>query len=221
MRLVIARCSVVYEGRGATTLPDAVRLIMVKRDGSVSIHSDDRAYKPLNWMLPPTTISVTKRRSKKHPDAQVWTVASKHEILTIKIVEVLSDTETALEEADPGLVRSWTEPHLQAWIAGHLEEVFREPGWTLVGREYPTGAGPVDLLVRDPNGFPVAVEVKRTATMNAFDQVGRYVTALQADPAYVDVRGMVVALTVKPRARALAASRGVQWLEIPVSAYRD
>lgn len=229
MRLVVARCSVVYEGRGSTVLPEAVRLIMIKRDGSLSVHSDDRAYRPLNWLLPPCTWEVLppqrkpgrRRRGEPaaHPTAAHWILRSSSEQLDIHISEILSDTSHDLEEAEPGLIRSWTEPHLQAWIAGHVSEVFGE-GWQFCAREVQTGAGPVDLVVRDPDGQTVAVEVKRTATMNAVDQVGRYVEALNGDPAWAPARGLVVALAVKPRARELAETRSVTWLEIPTHLYR-
>lgn len=212
----MARCSVSYSGRGATELPEAVRLIMLKRDGSVCLHADDRAYKPLNWMLPPCSITVTPGES---PGFETWVVAGRQERLEIRIREVLSDTQHDLEDSDPGLVRSWTERHIQAWLATHLEEVLG-PGWTLQGREYQTGQGPVDLLVRDPRGVVVAVEVKRTATMNAVDQVGRYVSALTREFGK-DVRGLVIALAVKPRAREVAEERGIDWLEIPATMYRS
>ena len=216
MRLIIARCSVSYRGRGETELAEAVRLIMVKNDGSVSIHSDDRAFKPLNWMLPPALIDVTRNED----GSEDWLVSSRKETIAIHVTEVLSDVEHTLEESEPGLVRSWTEPHIQAWLASHVEMVFGE-GWTLVRREYPTGAGPVDLLVRNEFGAAVAVEVKRTANMSAVDQVGRYVEALNLLEETRPCTGIVIALDVKPRARELAEARGVVWMEIPQHLFRE
>jgi hypothetical protein len=221
MRIVIARCSVSYEGRGRTELPEAIRMIILKRDGSVSVHSDDRAYKPLNWMLPPclVEISIAPNSTNKWDPIEIWTVRNKKESLEIQIYEIISDNTHLLEEADPGLIRSWTEKHLQAWIAEHVIEVFGQ-GWTLVGREHPTGAGPVDLLVRDPEGVPVAVEVKRTGQMGAVDQVCRYVEALQNYEGWEDTRGIVLALNIRPRALKLAQDRGIVAIEISAHLYR-
>lgn len=221
MRIVIARCSVSYEGRGRTELPKAIRMIILKRDGSVSIHSDDRAYKPLNWMLPPclVEISIAPVGASKWDPIETWMVRNKKESLEIQIFEIISDNTHLLEEADPGLVRSWTEKHLQAWIAEHVVEVFGE-GWSLIGREYQTGAGPVDLLVRDASGIPFAVEVKRTGHMGAIDQVCRYVESLRNYEGWENTRGVVLALNIRPRARRLAEDRGITAMEISAHLYR-
>ena len=216
MRLVLARCEVNYSGRGQTELPVAVRLLMLKRDGSVSVHSDDRAFKPLNWMLPPLLLTETIDSA----GLTVWTFASKKETLTIVIHELISETSYELEESEPGLVRSWTENHIQGWIALHLEELFDEPGWLLHSREYQTGAGPVDILAISPRGEAVAIEVKRTAQMGAVDQASRYVEAMVEKNDWSKVLGMVVALDVRPRARELANSRGIKWLELPERIFR-
>jgi RecB family endonuclease NucS len=220
MRVIVASCSVTYEGRGKTTLDEAVRLLLVKRDGTVLVISDDSSSRPLNWLTTPIRFEIEPlKKNKKNPDHQRWTVSSKSETLTIDIVQIFSDYQQNLEETEPGLNRSWTEPHLQAWLAGHVEEVFGS-GWQLVSREYPTGAGPVDLFLLDARGRPVAVEVKRRATMNAIDQVGRYTESLKLEKEWSDVRGIVIALDVRPRARELAQSRGVEWIEISAEHYR-
>lgn len=224
MRIVVARCAVHYVGRGETRLAEAERLILINRAGAVAVYADDR-HTPLNWMGAPCHLQVLapKKRSRKprHPTAQRWVVSSKRETLTIEIAEVLSDTEHVLAEAEPGLVRSWTEAHLEGWIAGHLDEVFEQPGWTLVGRQVKTTAGPLDLLLRDPVGVPVVVELKRVAAgAGPTDQCLRYISALEDDPALVGLRGLVLALTVKPKAREYAAARGVDWREVPAHLYR-
>ena len=213
MRLVIAACSVSYEGRGKTTLDLGTRLVMLKKDGSVSVHSDDRAYKPLNWMLSPCDF-VEDIDSNGHIR---WTFTSKKDQLEIVFQEVFLDEEHDWGVVEPGLIREWTEPDLQAWIADNVPAVFGR-GWRFLAREYATGAGPVDLLVQDPRGKHVAVEVKRTAHMPAVDQVLRYVAALddKEDPEVRGpVRGIVVALEIKPTTAALAEKRGVTCIAIP------
>jgi len=194
---------------------------MLKKDGSISIHSDDRAFKPLNWMLPPCHIEILSWGKKKKPSdsSAIWRVENRNEVLTITVHQIISDTTHHLAEAEPGLVRSWTEPHIQAWLAGHVSEFFGS-GWSLIGREADTGAGPVDLLVKDEEGAVVAVEVKRTATMNAVDQVCRYVEALRGKYPESVVKGILVAMVVKPRARELSEARGIVWMEIAESNYR-
>ena len=185
---------------------------MLKKDGSVSIHSDDRAYKPLNWMLSPCEF---EEDIDMNGDMR-WTFTSKKDRLEIVFGDVSLDQEHDWEEAEPGLVRRWTEPDLQAWIADNVTAVFGKK-WKFVAREYPTGAGPVDLLVQDPRGRHVAVEVKRTAHMPAVDQVLRYVNALEESgdaQVRVPVRGIIVALEVKPTTAALAGKRGVECLPI-------
>lgn len=204
VRIIVAKCSVSYQGRGDTVLPAAVRMVMLKRDGSVSIHADDRAFKPLNWMLTPCEFS----QHTSEEETLVWVFESKKDRLEIHLLEVYSDTEHELEPLEPGLSRKWTESDLQAWIAANPEEAFGE-GWSVVGREFPTGAGPVDLLMRDPDGFPVAVEVKRVASMPAVDQVLRYVNALQDTEDFKDARPVIAAFDIRPRTVLLAEKRGV------------
>lgn len=203
MRLVIARCSVDYEGRLAAHLPEAVRLIMVKADGCVAIHSDGGAYKPLNWMNAPNTIVEA--------DGE-WTVTNpKGEKLVITLHEVF--TETAHKFGiDPGLQKDGVEAHLQELLAASPQAI--EDGLILVRREYPTAIGPIDLLCRDSSGQVVAIEVKRRGEIDGVEQLGRYLERLRLDSSLGDVRGVFVAQQVKPQARVLAESRGMTWVEV-------
>jgi RecB family endonuclease NucS len=198
MRLVIARCSVDYVGRLTAHLPPATRLLLVKADGSVSIHADDRAYKPLNWMSPPCFLQEAPG---------VWRVTNKSgEELVVTIEEVLHDTSHELG-VDPGLVKDGVEAHLQELLADH-PECFGD-GLTLVRREYPTAIGPVDLLFRDANGGTVAVEVKRRGEIDGVEQLTRYLDLLNRDPLIAPVRGVFAAQEIKPQARVLATDRGI------------
>ncbi|MHB8466149.1 MAG: endonuclease NucS [Acidimicrobiales bacterium] len=198
MRLVIATCSVDYRGRLDAHLPEAIRLLLVKADGSVSVHADDRAYKPLNWMSPPCALAEEPGR---------WTVTNpKGETLEITITDVLLDVAHELG-VDPGLVKDGVEAHLQELLASAPAEI--EPGLRLVRREHPTDIGPVDLLCVDPEGQTVAVEVKRHGDIDGVEQLHRYLGRLGADPRLVPLRGILAAQTIKPQARALAATRGI------------
>lgn len=209
MRLVVARCQVDYAGRLTAHLPLATRLILVKADGSVSIHADDRAYKPLNWMSPPCKLEESDG---------TWTVANPAgERLVITIDEVLHDTEHELGE-DPGLVKDGVEAHLQQLLAEHVE-TFGD-GWRLVRREYPTPIGPVDLLCRDADGTAVAVEVKRRGEIDGVEQLTRYLDLLNRDPHLAPVRGVFAAQEIKPQARTLAGDRGIQCLTVDYDALR-
>jgi RecB family endonuclease NucS len=203
VRLVIARCSVDYEGRLAAHLPMAVRLIMVKRDGCVAIHADGGAYKPLNWMNSPCVVTESPEE---------WTVTNpKGERLIITIDEVLSDTSHELG-TDPGLQKDGVEAHLQELLAAGCERL--EVGLVLVRREHRTEIGPVDLLCRDAEGRAVAIEVKRRGEIDGVEQLARYLEFLERDPALRPVRGMFVAQVIKPQARALAAERGIVCVEV-------
>ena len=203
MRLVIATCSVRYEGRLRAELPEATRLLMVKADGSVSIHSDDRAYKPLNWMTCPCTLTEAPGR---------WTVTNpKGESLVITITEVHSDVAHELGH-DPGLSKDGVEAHLQELLAANPEII--EAGLRLVKREYPTDIGPVDLLCRDSTGSPVAIEIKRIAEINAVDQLSRYLERLGRDSRLGGLRGVLVASIIKPQASVLAHDRGIGCVEV-------
>ena len=209
MRLVIARCSVDYVGRLTAHLPSAQRLILVKADGSVSIHADDRAYKPLNWMSPPCTLQEAPG---------VWTVTNKAgEQLVVTIDELLHDSSHELG-VDPGLVKDGVEAHLQVLLAtfpGALGD-----GMTLVRREYPTPIGPVDLLCRDGLGRSVAVEIKRRGDIDGVEQLTRYLELMNRDPLLAPVRGIFAAQEIKPQARVLAIDRGIECVTVDYDALR-
>ncbi|TWE19528.1 endonuclease NucS [Kitasatospora atroaurantiaca] len=198
MRLVIARCSVDYAGRLSAHLPSATRLILVKADGSVSIHADDRAYKPLNWMSPPCSL--------KEADG-TWTVTNKAgEKLIISLEEVLHDSSHELG-VDPGLVKDGVEAHLQELLADRMEVL--GAGWSLIRREYPTAIGPVDILCRDSDGATVAIEIKRRGEIDGVEQLTRYLELLNRDPLLAPVKGVFAAQEIKPQARVLATDRGI------------
>ena len=199
MRLVIARCTVDYAGRLTAHLPLATRLLIVKADDSVLVHSDSGGYKPLMWMTPPCTLV--------EQDA-LWRVTNKaDEQLVITIEEVLSDTGHHLG-IDPGLVKDGVEAHLQVLLAEHCASI--GDGLSLVRREYETGIGPVDLLCRDADGGSVAVEIKRKGEIDGVEQLTRYLTRMCDDPQLPKpVRGLLVAQSITPQARTLAADRGI------------
>jgi len=215
VRLVIARCSVDYSGRLSAHLPMATRLILVKSDGSVSIHADDRAYKPLNWMSPPCRSSVDV------DDAGVgtWTVSHTKtgDQLTITIEEVLHDSEHQLG-IDPGLQKDGVEAHLQALLAEHIETLGE--GWSLVRREFGTAIGPVDILARDAEGESVAIEIKRRGDIDGVEQLTRYLELLNRDPLLKPVRGVFAAQEIKPQARVLAIDRGIDCVTLDYDALR-
>jgi RecB family endonuclease NucS len=203
VRLVIAKCSVDYVGRLSAHLPPAVRLLMVKADGSVSIHADDRAYKPLNWMSPPCKLQEAPG---------VWKVVNKAgEELRITLEEILQDTSYEFG-VDPGLVKDGVEAHLQELLAAHPETF--GPGCTLVRREFMTAIGPVDLLLRDADGKAVAVEVKRRGDIDGVEQLTRYLELMNRDPLLVPVAGVFAAQEIKPQAKVLAADRGIRCLVV-------
>jgi RecB family endonuclease NucS len=209
MRLVIATCSVDYDGRLTAHLPLATRLLMVKADGSISIHADDRAYKPLNWMNPPCKIVEEDTR---------WVVTStKGETLTITIEEVHADVVHDLG-VDPGLQKDGVEAHLQELLAAD-PTIFGE-GMVLVRREYPTDIGPVDLLCRDANGAAIAIEVKRSGDIDGVEQLARYLERLDLDGRLRPVRGIFAAQRIKPQAKVLAESRGITCIEVDYDALR-
>ena len=198
MRLVIARCTVDYEGRLSAHLPEAVRLIMVKADGCVAIHADGGAYKPLNWMNSPNTLVES--------DGE-WTVRnSRGEQLAIILHDVLSDSDHPMG-VDPGLVKDGVEAHLQELLAADPSQV--ASGLELIRREHPTDIGPVDLLCRDPDGRTVAIEVKRRGEIDGVEQLSRYLDFLNRDPMLRPVSGLLVAQEIRPQARLLAGDRGI------------
>lgn len=210
MRLVIARCTVDYTGRLDAHLPEATRLIMMKADGTLAIHSDGNASKPLNWMVAPNQLEVSD---------EAWVVTNaKGERLTITIHEVLEDVTHDLG-IDPGLVTDGVESHLQELLADRpwvLEE-----GLVLIRREFPTDIGPVDLLCADAAGGTVAVEVKRRGEIDGVEQLARYIERLDNDPRLAPVRGIFTAQTITPQARVLAEARGIEAVEIDYDGLRE
>ena len=221
MRLVIARCQVDYVGRLTAHLPMATRLILVKADGSVSVHADDRAYKPLNWMSPPCTLKI----ADPDPEAadalgvtEVWQVRAKDgDTLHISLAEVFHDSAHELG-VDPGLQKDGVEAHLQALLAEHPGALGE--GMRLVRREHFTPIGPVDLLLRDPAGAHVAVEVKRRGEIDGVEQLTRYLDLMNRDPHLAPVRGIFAGQQIKPQARTLAADRGIECRLIDYDALR-
>jgi RecB family endonuclease NucS len=209
VRIVIARCSVDYAGRLTASLAPALRLLIVKADGSVLVHSDGGSYKPLNWMSPPC-------RLIEQPDH--WTVTNKSgEILTISIEEVVSDTSYDLG-IDPGLQKDGVESQLQAKLAEQLGVL--GDGWRLVRREFPTAIGPVDLMCRDGDGVSVAVEIKRRGDIDGVEQLSRYLELLNRDPLLAPVRGVFAAQEIRPQARVLAEDRGIRCVILDYDALR-
>ena len=209
MRLVIAKCSVDYVGRLTAHLPLATRLLMVKADGSVLVHSDGGSYKPLNWMSPPCTLAET--------DLQ-WTVTNKAgEQLVVTIDEVLSDSAHDLG-VDPGLVKDGVEAHLQRLLAEQIETL--GTGYRLVRREFPTAIGPVDIMARDAAGVAVAVEIKRRGEIDGVEQLTRYLDLLNRDPLLAPVQGVFAAQEIKPQARTLAQDRGIRCVTLDYDALR-
>jgi RecB family endonuclease NucS len=187
----------------------ATRLILVKADGSVAVHSDDRAYKPLNWMSPPCTLTV---------DDSVWTVSNRSgDRLVITVDELLHEWRHELG-AEPGLVKDGVEAHLQELLAEHIETLGE--GYRLVRREYPTAIGPVDILARDRQGAAVAIEIKRRGEIDGVEQLTRYLELLNRDPLLAPVRGVFAAQEIKPQARVLAADRGIDCLTLDYDALR-
>ena len=215
MRLIVARCSVEYTGRLSTSLPEAVRLLLFKADGSVMVHADAGGYKPLNWMTPPTVIE-----EEGDSGAVERIVVRKHraeERLEIELSEVLVDTAHELDAA-AGLEKDGVERDLQELLAdapAHCGEGFR-----LVRREWPTDIGPVDLMCRDLDDDWVAVEIKRTGTIEAVEQLSRYLERIRLDPALGSCRGVLVAQAIKPQARVLAEARGIDWVEVDLAVLR-
>ncbi len=209
MRLVIARCSVTYEGRLTAYLPTAVRLLMVKADGCVAVHADGGAYKPLNWMNAPNHFEESDDR---------WIVTNtKGERLEIEIEEILHDFDQSMG-TDPGLQKDGVEAHLQLLLAQRPGEI--EPGLELIRREYPTDIGPVDLLCRDAAGATIAVEIKRQGGIDGVEQLARYVERLDHDPRLAPVRGVFVAQSITPQARVVAESRAIACVEVDYDALR-
>lgn len=210
MRLVIATCSVTYTGRLNAHLSLAKRLLMVKADGAVLIHSDGGSYKPLNWMSPPATLRVVEpdERQAEAGIQEVWNVAAEKtdDTLQILISEILHDSTHELG-ADPGLVKDGVESDLQRLLAEQIQRLGE--GHSLIRREHPTPIGPVDLLARGPEGT-VAVELKRRGDIDGVEQLSRYLDLLNRDPVLAPVTGVFAAQQIKPQARTLAEDRGIR-----------
>ncbi len=221
MRLVVARCAARYTGRLSAHLPLATRLLLVKADGSVLLHSDGGSYKPLNWMSPPCTLTVVPPDDEAagRGVAQVWVVqhTKSDDRLEIELHEVLHEGFHDLG-VDPGLVKDGVEAHLQALLAEQVHLL--GSGHVLVRREYPTAIGPVDLLARDPAGGTVAVEVKRRGDIDGVEQLTRYLELLGRDPRLAPVRGVFAAQEIRPQARVLAEDRGIKCLVLDYDAMR-
>ncbi|MGN6403468.1 endonuclease NucS [Sinomonas sp.] len=223
MRLVIARCSVDYEGRLKAHLPLATRLLLVKADGSVLVHSDGGSYKPLNWMSPPATLRVTAAEDVSgaldEGVVEQWTVqsAKTDDRLIVNIHEHLHDSSHELG-VDPGLIKDGVEADLQRLLAEQIETL--GDGFTLIRREYATAIGPVDILARDAKGGTVAVELKRRGDIDGVEQLTRYLELLNRDPLLAPVRGVFAAQQIKPQARVLATDRGIECLTLDYDAMR-
>ena len=211
MRLVIAECQVDYVGRLTAHLPMARRLLLIKSDGSVSVHADDRAYKPLNWMSPPCWLTEAQVPDGTQAEAY-WVVTNKAgEELRITIASIEHDSQHDLG-IDPGLVKDGVEAHLQELLAEHV--ALLGDGYTLVRREYMTPIGPVDLLCRDASGTTVAVEIKRRGEIDGVEQLTRYLELLNRDPLLAPVKGVFAAQEIKPQARVLAGDRGIDCVTV-------
>jgi len=212
VRLIVARCEVRYTGRLDALLPEALRLIMVKSDGSVMVHADTGGYKPQNWMTPPTAIEeadgriVVRKRS-----------GATEERLDIRIAEVVSDVTHDMGEA-AALEKDGVEADLQELLAEQPH--WCGEGFRLVRREWPTDIGPVDLMCRDAQEGWVAVEIKRVGTIDAVEQLTRYLERIRRDPAMADCRGVLAAQSIKPQARVLAESRGIACVEVDLAVLR-
>jgi endonuclease len=210
--LIIARCEVRYTGRLEALLPEALRLIMMKSDGSVMVHADTGGFKPQNWMVPPTVIEesggsiVVRKRAGASEDR-----------LDIEITEVLSDVTHDMGEA-AALEKDGVEAHLQELLADQPH--WCGEGFRLVRREWPTDIGPVDLMCRDYEDEWIAVEIKRVGTIDAVEQLSRYLERIRIDPALESCRGVLAAQVVKPQARVLAEARGIDWVEVDLAVLR-
>lgn len=210
MRLVIARCTVDYSGRLTAHLPEADRLIMVKADGTLAIHSDGNASKPLNWMVAPNTVEYFEDK---------WVVSNrKGEQLVISIHDIYEDVVHELGE-DPGLVKDGVEEHLQVLLSG--KPWVLEDGLSLIRREFPTDIGPVDLLCSASDGSTVAVEIKRRGDIDGVEQLARYLERLDLDSRLAPVRGIFAAQAIAPQARVLAEARGIDAVEVDYEGLRE
>ena len=221
MRLVIAKCSVDYDGRLSAHLPLATRLLLVKADGSVLVHSDGGSYKPLNWMSPPCAMAEVEPEAHEAADGVtlVWQVqhAKSEDRLRVLIHEVLHDSAHDLG-VDPGLIKDGVEAHLQKLLAEHIHTL--GDGYSLVRREYMTAIGPVDILCKDSKGASVAVEIKRRGDIDGVEQLTRYLELMNRDPHLSPVTGVFAAQEIKPQARTLATDRGIRCVTLDYDALK-
>ena len=221
MRLVIARCSVEYAGRLSAHLPLATRLLLLKADGSVLVHSDSLSYKPLNWMSPPCTVVAIEPDEDQAQAgvAEIWKVtqAKTADLLVISIHQILHDSAHELG-IDPGLQKDGVEAHLQKLLAEQIE--LAGDGWRLVRREYMTAIGPVDILATDDAGRSIAIEIKRRGDIDGVEQLTRYLELMNRDPHLAPVTGVFAAQEIKPQARMLAEDRGIRCLLLDYDAMR-
>jgi hypothetical protein len=208
MRLLVARCEVLYTGRLTASLPEAVRLLIFKADGSFLVHDDAGGYKPLNWMTPPSVVEESEGSIVVRKRA-----GSTEDRVEIRLADVLSDVSHDMGES-AALQKDGVERHLQEELAANTQALGGE--LRLVRREWPTDIGPVDLMCRDENGGWVAVEIKRVATIEAVEQLTRYLERIGVP----DCRGLLAAQTIKPQARTLAESRGIDCVEVDLSVLR-
>jgi hypothetical protein len=215
VRLLVARCEVRYTGRLSAFLPEATRLLMLKEDGSVLVHADSGGYKPLNWMTPPTVIEeqgeplalmVVRKRAGTSEDR-----------LEIRVSEVVSDVSHEMGEP-AGLEKDGVERDLQELLADRPEALGEQ--LRLVRREWPTDIGPVDLMCRDDGGRFVAVEIKRVGTIEAVEQLSRYLERIRLEPTMTECRGVLAAQQVKPQAATLAETRGIRCAEVDLDLLR-
>ncbi len=221
MRLVIARCSVDYAGRLSAHLPLATRLLVLKGDGSVLVHSDSLSYKPLNWMSPPALLTVIEP-DREQADAgvvELWKVSQVKtaDLLVISIHEILHDSSHELG-VDPGLQKDGVEADLQRLLAEQIEVL--GDGYRLVRREYMTAIGPVDILAKDADGGSVAIEIKRRGDIDGVEQLTRYLELMNRDPLLAPVVGVFAAQEIKPQARTLANDRGIRCVTLDYDALR-
>lgn len=221
VRILVADCSVDYSGRLQAHLPRAKRVLLLKADGSLLVHSDGGSYKPLNWMSPPATLSAPQPSGEESAAGVKRVLLVENlksaDTLRVRIFEVLHETEHELG-SDPGLQKDGVEAQLQELLAAQIELL--GAGYTLVRREYMTAIGPVDILARDEKGFAVAVEIKRRGEIDGVEQLTRYLELLNRDPALNPVRGVFAAQQIKPQAQVLAGDRGIRCLTLDYDAMR-
>ncbi|KAM9862043.1 endonuclease NucS [Leucobacter sp. BZR 635] len=221
MRIVVADCSVDYAGRLSAHLPRAKRVLMLKGDGSILVHSDGGSYKPLNWMSPPCSHETLELDDEVREAGIVeqWQVTHKKtaDKLIVSLFEIIHDSSYDLG-VDPGLIKDGVEAHLQELLAEQIELVGE--GHSLVRREYMTAIGPVDILARDASGTSIAIEIKRRGEIDGVEQLTRYLELMNRDPLLAPVSGVFAAQEIKPQARTLAEDRGIRCLVLDYDAMR-